>query len=88
MLHAIKICLITALWYGALAALMIYVIAPWLHTGVGYNLQDGVTLPMYQKKALGSAALGYPLLCAVLIFNSLYRRKTTNPPEPVTPVSR
>ena len=84
MAHAIKISLITALWYGALSALLIYVIAPWLHTGVGYNLQDGVTLPMYQKKALTSAAIGYPLLCVVLIFGSAYRRKNAAQAEPVS----
>lgn len=80
--QAIKISLITALWYGGLSALLIYVVAPWLHTGVGYALQDGVTLPLYQKKALASAAIGYPLLCGVLIFAAANRRK--NAAEPVS----
>lgn len=82
MAQIIKISLFTALWYGALSVLMIYFVAPWLHTGVGYNLQEGVTLPMYQKKALASAAIGYPLLCAVLIFGSAYRRKQARLNEP------
>jgi hypothetical protein len=81
MAHVIKISLITALWYGALSALLIYVIAPWLHTGVGYNLQDGVTLPMYQKKALTSAAIGYPLLCVVLISEARIAVKTRRKPS-------
>lgn len=91
MAQAIKIGLITALWYGALSTLLIYVVAPWLHTGVGYNLHDGVTLPMYQKRAIASAAIGYPLLCAVLIFGDAYRRKNAVQTEPISrtePVSR
>ncbi len=83
-MHAIKISLITAVWYGALAALLIFVVAPWLHTGVGYAFQDGVTLPIYQKRALASAAIGYPLLCAALIFGSAQRRKNAAQPEPVS----
>ncbi|MBC7807132.1 MAG: hypothetical protein H7145_13395 [Akkermansiaceae bacterium] len=84
MAQALKIVLITALWYGGFAALLIFVVAPWLHTGVGYNLQDGVTLPIYQKKALTSAAIGYPLLCAVLIFGSAYRRRNAAQTVPVS----
>lgn len=81
----LKIVLVTALWYGAVSALLIYVVAPWLHTGVGYVLYDGVTLPAYQRRAVVSAAIGYPLLCAAFLFLAAYRRKNAGAtPAPPT----
>ena len=80
----LKIILFTALWYGAASELLIYVVAPWLHTGVGYVLHDGVTLPTYQKRAVISAAIGYPLLCAALIFLAAYRRNNAGATAPAT----
>ena len=77
MMSMLRTVLLTALWYGTLAAVLIFVVVPWLHTGVGFPLNDGVTLPMYQKRALASAAIGYPLLCAVLIGSAAYRAKST-----------
>ena len=76
MAQAIRIALVTLCWYGAVSALVIGVVAPWLHTGVGYPLQDQVTLPAYTRRATISALLGYPLLCAVLIFSAANRTKT------------
>ena len=78
----LKICLLTAAWYGAFSALLIFAVAPWLHSGAGYALQDGVTLPMYQRNALVSAAIGYVLLCGVLIWSDANRRNSdANAPE-------
>jgi len=71
----VKICLLTALWYGALSALLIFAVAPWLHSGAGYAFKDGVTLAHYQRNALVSAGIGYVLLCAVLIWSDANRRK-------------
>ncbi len=74
----LKIFLLTALWYGVLSALLIFVVAPWLHSGAGYAFKDGVTLPMYQRNALVSAAIGYVLLCGVLIWGR--PKNATNTP--------
>lgn len=78
MAQAIKICLLTALWYGALSALVIYGVAPRL-ADMGYGLRDNMTVPAYQRNALRSAAIGYPLLCVALVFGDAYRRKNAAP---------
>ncbi|MBC8139874.1 MAG: hypothetical protein H7Y38_00375 [Armatimonadetes bacterium] len=72
----LKISLLTAFWYGALSALLIFVVAPWLHAGAGYAFRDGVTLPIYQRNALVSAVIGYVLLCGVLIWGDASRRNS------------
>ena len=89
MAQALRTILVTAIWYGGLAALLIFVVAPWLHTSLGFPLQDNVTMPQYQRRALVCAAIGYPLICAVLIAASTSQRKKSLPERrPMPPVSR
>lgn len=84
MAQAIRLCLITALWYGGLAALLIYGVTPFLHREGWLLLKDNASLTSYQKRATGCAAIGYPLICATLIAGSAHRRKVTR--TPATPV--
>ena len=80
--QTLRIALVTLLWYGTLSGLLIFVVAPWLHSGAGYPMQGNVTLPAYQKRATISAAIGYPLVCAVLIFGAASRAKHLPAPTP------
>lgn len=80
--QTLRIALVTLLWYGALSGLLIFVVAPWLHSGAGYPMQGNVTLAAYQKRATISAAIGYPLVCAALIFGAASRAKRSPLPMP------
>jgi len=77
MAQIVRICLLAALIYGGFAATLIYGITPWMHKEGYLLLRGNVTMAQYQKRAVGSAALGYPLLCALFVVAQMYRKKET-----------
>lgn len=75
MAQIVRTCLLAALFYGGFAATLIYGVTPWLHHEGWLLLHEDMSMALYQKRAVGFAALGYPLICGLLALSAYSRHR-------------